>query len=156
MVMREIWFHSIRDWPERLTSELWNVTWSAFTMSKKWHYHCNASRSSDLYLPETWEDGMQYQDPGSKVHGANMEPTWALSAPDGQHVGPMNLAIRGSRSIYEKWLSSPNFYVFHTVVHNLPWWMYVKQVWVTLDIHAGRGFKYTSSPCFNRSEFSSC
>ena len=26
---------------------------------------------------------------------ANMGPTWVLSAPDGPHVGPMNLAIRG-------------------------------------------------------------
>ena len=32
--------------------------------------------------------------PDSKVHGANMGPTWFLSAPDGHHVGPMNLAIR--------------------------------------------------------------
>ena len=32
--------------------------------------------------------------PDSKAHGANMEPTWVLSAPDGPHVGPMNLAIR--------------------------------------------------------------
>ena len=32
--------------------------------------------------------------PNSKVHGANMGPTWDLSAPDGPHVGPMNLAIR--------------------------------------------------------------
>ena len=32
--------------------------------------------------------------PDSKVHGANMKPTWVLSAPDGPHVGPMNLAIR--------------------------------------------------------------
>ena len=31
--------------------------------------------------------------PGSKVHGAKMGPTWVLSAPDGPHVGPMNLAI---------------------------------------------------------------
>ena len=31
----------------------------------------------------------------SKVHGANMGPTWDLSAQDGPHVGPMNLAIRG-------------------------------------------------------------
>ena len=30
--------------------------------------------------------------PESKVHGANMGPTWVLSAPDGPHVGPMNLA----------------------------------------------------------------
>ena len=32
--------------------------------------------------------------PDSKVHGANMGPTWVLSASDGPHVGPMNLAIR--------------------------------------------------------------
>ena len=32
--------------------------------------------------------------PDSKVHGANMGPTWVLTAPDGPHVGPMNLAIR--------------------------------------------------------------
>ena len=32
--------------------------------------------------------------PDSKVHGANMGPTLVLSAPDGPHVGPMNLAIR--------------------------------------------------------------
>ena len=30
----------------------------------------------------------------SKIHGDNMGPTWVLSAPDGPHVGPMNLAIR--------------------------------------------------------------
>ena len=32
--------------------------------------------------------------PDSKVHGANMGPTWVLSAPDGPHVGPMNLDNR--------------------------------------------------------------
>ena len=32
--------------------------------------------------------------PDNKIHGANMGPTWVLSAPDGPHVGPMNLAIR--------------------------------------------------------------
>ena len=32
--------------------------------------------------------------PDNKVHGANMGPTWVLSAQDGPHVGPMNLAIR--------------------------------------------------------------
>ena len=32
--------------------------------------------------------------PDNKFHGANMGPTWVLSAPDGPHVGPMNLAIR--------------------------------------------------------------
>ena len=32
--------------------------------------------------------------PDNKVLWANMGPTWVLSAPDGSHVGPMNLAIR--------------------------------------------------------------
>ena len=32
--------------------------------------------------------------PDSKIHGANMGPTWVLSAPDRPHVGAMNLAIR--------------------------------------------------------------
>ena len=32
--------------------------------------------------------------PDSKVHGANTGPIWVLSAPDGPHVGPINLAIR--------------------------------------------------------------
>ena len=27
----------------------------------------------------------------SKIHGANMGPTWVLSAPDGPHVGPWTL-----------------------------------------------------------------
>ena len=31
--------------------------------------------------------------PDSKIHGANMGPTWVLSPPDGPHVGSMNLAI---------------------------------------------------------------
>ena len=33
--------------------------------------------------------------PDSKVHGSYMGPTRVLSAPDGLHVVPMNLAIRG-------------------------------------------------------------
>ena len=36
--------------------------------------------------------------PDSKIHGAKMGPTWVLSTPDGPHVGPMNLAIRGTPS----------------------------------------------------------
>ena len=31
--------------------------------------------------------------PDSKVHGANMGSTWVLSAPDGHHIDPMNLAL---------------------------------------------------------------
>ena len=39
--------------------------------------------------------GIYFQNnPDSKVHGTNTGPTWVLPAPDGPHVGPMNLAIR--------------------------------------------------------------
>ena len=34
--------------------------------------------------------------PDSTVHGAHMGPTWVLSAPDGLHIGPMNLAMTES------------------------------------------------------------
>ena len=37
---------------------------------------------------------MVHASPDSKVHGANMGPTWVLSAADRPHVGPLNLAIR--------------------------------------------------------------
>ena len=42
--------------------------------------------------------------PDSKVHGANMGPTWVLSAPDGLHVGPMNHAFRVTKWVR---ISSP-------------------------------------------------
>ena len=34
--------------------------------------------------------------PDNIVHGANMGPTWVLSAPGGPRVCPMNLVIRNS------------------------------------------------------------
>ena len=40
-----------------------------------------------------------------------MGPTWVLSAPDGPHVGPMNLAIRAT---YERLHSSGNYTIIHT------------------------------------------
>ena len=43
--------------------------------------------------------------PDSKVHVANMGPTWVLSAPDGPHVGPTNLA---TREVGEFQYSSPS------------------------------------------------
>ena len=35
-----------------------------------------------------------FSHPDNKIFGANMGPTWVLSAPDGPHVGPINLAVR--------------------------------------------------------------
>ena len=48
--------------------------------------------------------------PDSKVHGADMGPTWVLSAPDGPHIGPNEPCYRGSyyciaceyQSVYRK------------------------------------------------------
>ena len=37
---------------------------------------------------------MIQSNPDSKVHGANLGPTWVLLAPHGLHVGPMNLAFK--------------------------------------------------------------
>ena len=37
--------------------------------------------------------------PNNKIHGANMGPTWVLSAPDKPHVGSMNLAIRAAEFV---------------------------------------------------------
>ena len=47
--------------------------------------------------------------PDTKVHGANMGPTWVLSAPDGPHVRPMNLAIRAVLYITMEASTTENF-----------------------------------------------
>ena len=52
--------------------------------------------------------------PDSKVHGANIGPTWVLSAPDGPHSGPMNLAIRG---YMETCVSSQNVQPTKTILN---------------------------------------
>ena len=46
-------------------------------------------RLSHLYEGNSY-DGIT----DSKIHGANMGPTWVLSAPGGPHVGPIYLVIR--------------------------------------------------------------
>ena len=58
---------------------------------------------------------LEYQD--SKAHGANMGPTWALSAPDGPHAGPMNLAFRvlnllSLRNLQRLKACSPGHHIF--------------------------------------------
>ena len=43
----------------------------------------------------TWEIGYGILEniPDSKIHGANMGPTWGRQDPGGAHVGHVNLAI---------------------------------------------------------------
>ena len=55
-----------------------------YKKNKLWHYFVESTINFDKKLA-----------PDSRIHGANMGPTWVLSAPGGPHVGPMNLAIRG-------------------------------------------------------------
>ena len=63
----------------------------------------NTHKINMLQIDHLWEQDMEqllsiqtwlFPTPDSKVHGANMGPTWVLSAPDGPHIGAMNLAIR--------------------------------------------------------------
>ena len=56
------------------------------------HYRNQCSQSSAT--PYIVLLGHNKSIPDSKVHGANMLPTWVLSAPDGPHVGPTKVAIR--------------------------------------------------------------
>ena len=65
--------------------------------------------------------------PDSKVHVANMEPTWVLAAPGGPHVGPMNLAIRG---VYFMGYKS---YKYNNTVHILWHILYVSSSQLPID-----------------------
>ena len=62
--------------------------WSSFQIKCMWSIKQKHDLSTVCSTPYI----LPY--PDSKVHGANMGPTWVLSAPDGPHVGPMNLALR--------------------------------------------------------------
>ena len=63
----------------------------------------------------------------TKVHGANVGPTWVLSAPDGTYVGTMNLVIRDPfyRNLY--YISHNIFTWFFLVLYfyNHPWHTHV-------------------------------
>ena len=60
-------------------------------------HHINFMHLTMMHILE-WITNMDWLTmnaiPDSKGHEANMEPTWVLSAPDGPHVGPRDLAIR--------------------------------------------------------------
>ena len=78
-----------------------------------------------IYHGITWT---KLNTPDSKVHGANMGPTWVLSAPDGPHVGPMNLAIRDSYSHrqgyhydFKTWEDCPYYWPSTQGIQQLCW-----------------------------------
>ena len=68
--------------------------------SLKWHHISAMSKSGNSTVCFDSQAPHHWNHPDSKVHGANMGPTWVLSAPDGPHVRPMNLAIRAPITSY--------------------------------------------------------
>ena len=90
--------------------------------------------------------------PDSKVHGANMGPTWVLSTPDGPHVGPMIFAIRGcyvlltaiichplstcqhkSEGWWEAFYIGMNMKLFITTIRPCSIWITINQCLETID-----------------------
>ena len=65
--------------------------------NKKWEFlwmtHLWSHKFKKQKIGKTFKNRFAIVDPDSKVHGANMGPTWVLPAPDGPHVGPMILVI---------------------------------------------------------------
>ena len=51
-----------------------------------------------IWLEETAFDAIY---PDSKVHGANMGPTWGRQDPGGPHVGPIELCYLGIKTFFQ-------------------------------------------------------
>ena len=81
--------------------------------------------------------------PDSKVHGANMGPTWVRSAPDGPHVGPMNLAIGDMLQSFS-WFRS---FLEYKLEHQIYW----PQVISLHDVHLENKSLHWSAVYRNRS-----
>ena len=65
-----------------------------------------------IYIQDARTFDATWDYPDSNVHGANIAPTWVLSAPDGPHVVLMNRAIMVN-------LESNNIWTIHNVVLTL-------------------------------------
>ena len=87
----------LKQWRLVLTESEMLSFWQNFL-----HLHLQKLSKDNFYCSQWWK--FYHKDdihthwhcvPDSKVHGTNMGPIWILSDPDGPHVGPMNLAIRG-------------------------------------------------------------
>ena len=79
----------------KIHGETWNVFQHAAD-NPKWNKHGINQTSTMVALDRLKAHPHGWRGPDNKVHGAIMGPAWVLSAPDGPHVGPMNLAIRGT------------------------------------------------------------
>ena len=80
---------------------LWQMIFATgIKWPSEWHlYQRKTSWNSWRKHTITIHTSLPGSNPDSNVHGANMGPTWVLSAPDGPHVGHMKLAIREVHTI---------------------------------------------------------
>ena len=84
----------------------------------------NKAMSGQDYSQLLWYPEEVHLFPDSKFHGANMGPTWVLSAPEGPHVGPRNLAIRVTKQwqiIIMLFQDVVYFWWTHTINSLLTW-----------------------------------
>ena len=95
---------------------IWRVDWSIHFLGKfssrrntVWNTTmiCGALRCVIYMLSYSQETGPCSSLPDSRVHEANMGPTWVLSAPGGPHVGPMNLDIWVHFCPHNDWMIWP-------------------------------------------------
>ena len=79
-------------------------------MADRWKLHLKCKFSLVKNTIITWNPTLfyfqlisheaKYVSPDSNIHGANMGPTWVLSAQSGPHVSPINLVIRVDMALW--------------------------------------------------------
>ena len=90
--------------------------------------------------------------PDSKVHGADMGPTWLRQDPGGPHVDPMNLAIWGIICNMRQWtgpalVQKMNYLNQHRLIVN---WTLMNQLQLTFNQNARFPSWKCISKCQNR------
>ena len=84
----ELWKETVGNWVWHIyvsVLKMWAICWLENSDC------CNFLYSRQPLYPDLLINYV----PDSKVYGANMGASWALSAPGGPLVGPMNIVIRG-------------------------------------------------------------
>ena len=99
---------------------------------------------------------MLVNNPDNKIHGANMGPTWVLSAPDGPHVGPMNLAIREGSLPVSSLLQWHNMESSLMGIHHHDCWAHfsMRATLVIPEMPQGGTLIYSPLPCIMMHQWS--
>ena len=93
--------------------KMWIESWCSDQYLFNFHAKLRILYQQKSFFILKWKIQFRWEVPDSKVHGANMGPTWVLSAPDGPHLGPMNLAVRDLLRYYTGIIvQTPNYWPF--------------------------------------------